>query len=113
MIGRVHITPTTVASRAMANPPMPHRMKMPRRSRLLSGTASALGLPLLAHELLADVPLELAEVVVAAPDLGRPEVLDGRVVLAGHLAELLHGARVRPRQPLLALGDPRRRLDQL
>src|SRR5262245_32679645 len=109
MTGRAHMTPTTVASKATASPPTPHRITMPRRSSLLSGTASALELPLFPDELLPDVSLQLAEVVVAASDLGRPEVLEGRVVLPRHLTELLHGALVGPREPRLRLREDRRR----
>src|SRR4029453_4415607 len=64
-------------------------------------------------ELLPDVSLELAEVVVAASYLGRPEVLEGRVVLPRHLAELLHGALVRSRESRLALREGRRRGDEM
>src|SRR5262249_56041503 len=74
---------------------------------------SALELPLFPDELLSDVSLELAEVVVAASYLGRPEVLEGRVVLARHLAELLHGALVGPREPRLGLREDRRRGDEM
>src|SRR6266540_2485532 len=61
-MGRLHVTPTTVASNATAKPPMPPRIKMPRRSKLLNGTASALDLPRFANELLPDVALELVEI---------------------------------------------------
>src|SRR5215510_15499797 len=101
MMGRLQVTPTTVASNASVKAPTPLRMRRPRRSRRLSGTASALGLPRLPDEPFADVALELVEVVLAAPDLGRPEVLDGHVVLSGDVAEVLHRALVGPGQPLL------------
>src|SRR5262245_34090691 len=113
MTGRAHMTPTTAASKARASPPTPHRIAMPRRSSLLSGTASALELPLFPDELLPDVSLQLAEVVVAASYLGRPEILEGRVVLPRHLAELLHGALVGPREPRLGLREDRRRCDEM
>src|SRR5262245_14092976 len=101
MIGRLHVTPTTVASSTTATAPTPLRMTRPRRSRRLSGTGSAPDLPRLPDEPLADVALELVEVVLAAPDLGGPEVLDGRVVLPGDVAEVLHRALVGSGQPLL------------
>src|SRR5262249_43041933 len=74
---------------------------------------SALELPLFSDELLPDVSLELAEVVVAASDLGRPEVLKGRVVLPRHLAEILHGGLVGPREPRLAFRKARSRSDEV
>src|SRR5262245_7489150 len=105
MIGRLHVTPTTVASSATTTAPTPLRMKRPRRSRRLSGTASALDLPRLPDEPFANVALELVEVVVAASDLGGPEVLDGRVVLPGDVAEVLRRALVGPGQPLLVVRE--------
>src|ERR687888_1303436 len=105
MIGRPHLSTATVASNATATPPMPHRMRMPRRSRLLRGTASALRLPLFSSELLADVLLELAEVEIAASDLRGAQALHGGVVLPGQLAEVLHRALVGAGQPLLVLRD--------
>src|SRR5262245_45492247 len=105
MMGRLNVTPTTVASSTTAKAPTPHRLKMPRRSRLLSGTASALDLPRLPDEPFADLALELVEVVLAAPDVAGPEVLDGRVVLPGDVAEVFHRALVGPGQPLLVLRD--------
>src|SRR5580765_3676372 len=106
MIGRLHVTPTTVASSTTAKAPTPLRMRRPRRSRRLSGTASALDLPRLPDEPFADIALDLVEVVLAAPDLAGPEVLDGRVVLPGDVAEVLHRALVGPGKPQLVLGDP-------
>src|SRR5213593_1637970 len=103
MSGRVHMTPATVASATTAKPAIPHRMRMPRRSARLNGTASTLAVPLFSGELFPDVPLELAEVEVAASNLGRTEVLHGCVVLPRDVAELLHRAVVRARQALLAL----------
>src|SRR5687767_15696797 len=113
MIGRVHMTVITLASNVMTTPPTPQRMKIPRRSRRLSDTTSALDLVLLSNQLLSDIALQLAQVVVPAPNLGCPEILHRRVVLTGDVAELLHGILVRPREPLLALGDPGGRLDEL
>src|SRR5215470_9270135 len=113
MMGRLHVTPTTVASSTTARAPTPLRMKMPRRSRLLSGTVSALDLPRLPDEPFADVAIELAEVVLAAPDLAGPEVLDSRVVLPGDVAEVLDRALVGPGQPLLVLGDRLRRPNEM
>src|ERR687888_2377109 len=107
------MTTITLATNVPATPPTPQRMKMPRRSRRLSGTVSALDLPLLSHQLLADILLQLGEVVVATPDLGRAHALHGRVVLARDLAELLHRLLVRACEPFLALGDPGRRLHEL
>src|SRR5262245_18927755 len=91
---------------------MPLRIQRPRRSWLLSGTASALDFPCLANQLFSNVALELVEVIVAAPDLSGPEVLDGRVVLPGDLAEVLQRAVVRPGQPLVALRDRLGRSDE-
>src|SRR5215475_2557726 len=108
MRGRLNVTPTTVASNTTAKTLTPVRMAIPLRSRLVSGTASALGLPRLPDEPFADVALELVEVVLAAPDLGRPEVLDGHVVLSGDVAEVLHRALVGPGQPLLVHRERRR-----
>src|SRR2546423_1007504 len=88
MAGRVHMRPTTLASNATATPPMPQRMTIPRRSRLFRGTASTLGFPLFPGEFLPDVPLELAEVVVATPYLRGAQALDGGVVLPGEIAEV-------------------------
>src|SRR6266545_1675133 len=105
MMGRLHVTPTTVASNATAKPPMPLRIKMPRRSRLLNGTASALDLPRLANEPFPDVSVELVEVIVAASYFGGAEVLDRRVVLPSDVAEIRHGALIGPRQSLVALRD--------
>src|SRR5580765_345180 len=105
MIGRVHVTPSTVASNTTAKAPMPLRIQMPRRSRWLNGTASALDFPGLANELFPDVALELVEIVVAAPDLGGTQVLDRRVVLPGDIAEVLDGALVGLRQSFLAFRD--------
>src|SRR5687767_12286903 len=99
MMGRLQVTPTTVASSTTAKAPTPLRMRIPRRSSRLRATASALDLPRLPDEPLADVAVELVEVVLAAPDLAGPEALDGRVVLPGDVAEVLHRALVRPRQP--------------
>src|SRR6266540_3696866 len=105
MMGRLHVTPTTVASNATAKPPMPIRIKMPRRSRLLNGTASALDLPRLANEPFPDVSVELVEVIVAASYFGGAEVLDRRVVLPSDVAEIRHGVLIGPGQSLVALRD--------
>src|SRR5438874_11241993 len=105
MIGRPHMSPTTLASNAMVTAPMPQRITMPRRSRLLRGTASALGLPLFSREFLPDVSFELAEVVVAPPYFRGAQALQGGVVLPGQVAEVFHGAFVRSRQAQLVLGD--------
>src|SRR5882672_1457026 len=105
MMGRAHITTTTVASNATAKPPMPPRIKMPRRSKLLNGTASALDLPRFANEPLSDVSLELVKGILAASDFGRAEVLNRRVVLPSNVVEVLHGALVGPGQSLFALRD--------
>src|SRR5438094_1913288 len=105
MMGRVHVTPTTVASNTTAKAPMPPRITMPRRSKLLNGTASALDLPRLANEPFADIALELIEVIVATSNFGGPEILDRRVVLPSDLAEVFHGALVGPGQSLLVLRD--------
>src|SRR5215470_4536444 len=101
MMGRLQVTPTTVASSASVKAPTPPRMRRPRRSRRLSATVSALDLPRLPDEPFADVALELVEVVLATPDLAGPEALDGRVVLPGDVAEVLHRALVGPDKPLL------------
>src|SRR5262245_40126541 len=103
-MGRLHVTPTTVASRTTATAPTPLRMKRPRRSRRLSGTASALDLPRLPDEPFPDVALQLVEIELAAPDLAGPEVVDGRVVLPDDVAEVVHRPLVGPRQPVLVLG---------
>src|SRR5438128_2496342 len=113
MMGRLHVTPSTVASNTTAKPPMPLRIQMPRRSRLLNGTASALDFPCLANELFPDVSLELVEVVVAASYFGGTQVLDRRVVLPGDVAEVLHGALVGPGQSLFALRDCLGRTDEM
>src|SRR5215510_10657843 len=105
MIGRLHVTPTTAASSTTAKAPTPPRIRRPRRSRVLSGTASALDLPRFADEPLADVALELAEVVLAAPDLGGAKILDRGVVLPRDVAEVLDRALVGPGQPRLVLRD--------
>src|SRR5215510_12969144 len=105
MIGRLQVTPTTAASSTTAKAPTPPRIRRPRRSRVLSGTASALDLPRFADEPLADVALELAEVVLAAPNLGGAKILDRRVVLPRDVAEVLHRGLVGPGQPLLVLRD--------
>src|SRR5499427_3230785 len=107
MIGRLQVTPTTVASSTTATAPTPPRIARPRRSSLLSGTASALDLPRFPDEPFADIALELAEVVLAAADLAGAEVLDRRVVLPRDIAEVLHRGLVGPGQALLVL---RRRL---
>src|SRR5262245_7218207 len=105
MTGRLHVNPTTVASNTTAKAPTPLRIKRPRRSRLLSGTASALDLPRFADESFSDVALELAEVVLAAPDLGGAEAVDRHVVVASDVAEVFHRALVGPGQPRLVLRD--------
>src|SRR5499426_3121036 len=105
MMGRLHVTPTTAASSTTVKAPTPPRIKRPRRSRVLSGTASALGLPRFADKPFSDVALELAEVVFAAPDLGGAKVLDRGVVLPRDVAEVLDRALVGPGQPRLVLRD--------
>src|SRR5690349_10820044 len=112
-MGRLHVTPSTVASSTSAKTPTPLRIRRPRRSRLLSGTASALDFPRLADELFPDVAVELVEIIIAAPDLGGPERVDGHVVLARDVAEVLHRALVRAGKTLLALRDRLGRLDQM
>src|SRR5262249_9667268 len=92
---------------------MTPRMTRPCRSDLLSATVSALELPFFARQLLLDVPLELAEVEIAAPDLGGAEILRRGVVLPRDVAEALHRALVEARQPLFALRGPGRRPHQL
>src|SRR6267142_4474023 len=113
MMARLHVTPSTVASNTTAKPPMPLRIQMPRRSRLLNGTASALDFPCLANELFPDVSLELVEVIVAASNFGGTQALDRRVVLPGDISEVLHGALVGPGQALFALGDCLGRRDEM
>src|SRR5262245_39781980 len=105
MRGRAHMRPTTVASKAIANPPMPLRMKRPRRSKRLNDTASALVLPRFANQLFPDVALEFAEVIVTVPYFAGPEFLDRGVILSGDVAEVLHGALVGPGQAVFAVRD--------
>src|SRR5258705_6933429 len=112
MRGRFQVTPTRVASNTTAKAPMPLRIQMPRRSRWLNGTASALDFPGLANELFPDVALQLVEIVVAAPDLGGTQILDRRVVLPGDIAEVFDGALVGLRQSFLAFRDGLGRPDE-
>src|SRR5262249_24871744 len=111
--GRAHMTPTTVASRATTRTPMTHKMRMPCRSDLLSGTISAFELPLFATQFFPDVLFQLGEVEVAPTDFDGPEVLRRRIVLLGEVAEVFHRALVRPRQALLVVRDAGRRPDQI
>src|SRR4029079_7646696 len=105
MMGRLQVTPTTAASSTAAKAPTPLRMTMPRRSRLLRGTASALDLPRSPDESFANLALQLVEVVLAAADLAGPEILDGRVVVPGDVAEVLHRALVGRQQSRLVRRD--------
>src|SRR5262245_26152289 len=107
------MTPTTVASSARTRAPTTHKMRMPCRSDLLSGTISAFELPLFATQFFPDVLFKLGEVEVAPPNFDGTEVLRRRIVLLGEIAEVFHRALVPPRQALFAVRDAGRRPDQI